>query len=101
LENLEKISLTDGPSPATLPVDDKKSVTSSVGKSTKYLNDSNTWCHYYDINNNSMADYRAIVNFKQQKKASFEAKSGLRKKSLAFLYEVINTLILQLKPKRL
>jgi hypothetical protein len=34
LENLEKIRRINGPSPATLPVDNEKSVTSSVGKSS-------------------------------------------------------------------
>jgi hypothetical protein len=32
LENLEKIRRTNGPYPSSLPVDNKKSVTSSVGK---------------------------------------------------------------------
>jgi hypothetical protein len=32
LENLEKIRRTNGPNPSSLPVDDTKSVTSSVGK---------------------------------------------------------------------
>jgi hypothetical protein len=35
LENLEKIRRTNGPYPSSLPVDNKKSVTSSVGKSSK------------------------------------------------------------------
>jgi hypothetical protein len=35
LENLEKIRRTNGPNPSSLPVDNKKSVTSSVGKSSK------------------------------------------------------------------
>ena len=42
LENLEKIRRTNGPAP-TLPVDNKKHVTSSVGKAKK---SSNQWCHY-------------------------------------------------------
>jgi hypothetical protein len=36
LENLEKISQTNGPKPCSLPVDNKKSVTSSVGKSKNH-----------------------------------------------------------------
>jgi hypothetical protein len=35
LENLEKIRCTNGPNHSSLPVDNKKSVTSSVGKSSK------------------------------------------------------------------
>jgi hypothetical protein len=35
LENLEKIRRTNGPNPSSQPVDNKKSVTSSVGKSSK------------------------------------------------------------------
>jgi hypothetical protein len=46
LENLEKISRTNGPNPTSLPVDNKKPVTSSVGKSSKNSNDSNMWCQY-------------------------------------------------------
>jgi predicted RNA-binding Zn-ribbon protein involved in translation (DUF1610 family) len=34
LENLEKIRCTSGPDTSSLPVDNKKSVTSSVGKSS-------------------------------------------------------------------
>jgi hypothetical protein len=59
------------------------------------------WCHYCDKNNHNTADCRTIYKFKQQKKnkARFEAKAGLRKKSLAFLvlFEEINTLKRQLK----
>jgi hypothetical protein len=35
LENLEKIRHTNGANPSSLPVDNKKSVTSNVGKSSK------------------------------------------------------------------
>jgi hypothetical protein len=35
LENLEKIRHTKSPNPSSLPVDNNKSVTSSVGKSSK------------------------------------------------------------------
>jgi hypothetical protein len=87
LENLEKIRRTNGPNPSSLPADNKKSVTSSIGKPSKNHNGSNMWYHYCDTNNHNTADYRAIANFKQQKKAYFEAKAGPRKKSLAFLFE--------------
>jgi hypothetical protein len=75
LENLEKIRQTNGPNPSSLPVDHKKSVTSSVGKSSKNLEGSYVWCHYCDKNNHNTADCRAIAKFKQQKKACFETKS--------------------------
>ena len=52
LENLEKIRRTNGPA-STLPVDNKKHVTSSVGKARK---SSNQWCHYCDKNNHNTAD---------------------------------------------
>jgi hypothetical protein len=88
LENLEKIRRTNSPNPSSLPVDNKKPVTSSVGNSTKNHKGSNMWCHYCDKNNHSTADCREIAKFKQQKnyKACFEAKSGPGKKSLAFLF---------------
>jgi hypothetical protein len=103
LENLEKIKRTNGPNPSSLPVDYKKSVTSSVVKSSKNHKGSNMWCHYCDKNNHNTADCRAIAKFKQQKKAHFEAKAGPGKKSLAFLvlFEEINALKRQLKPERL
>jgi hypothetical protein len=75
LENLEKIRCTNGPNPSSLPVDNKKSVTSSVGKSYKNYKGSNMWCHYCDKNNHNMAACRAIAKFKQQKKSCFEAKA--------------------------
>jgi hypothetical protein len=68
LESLEMIRCTNGPNPSSLLVDDKKSVTSSVGKSTKNHKGSNMWCHYCDKNNHNTADCRAIAKFKQQKK---------------------------------
>jgi hypothetical protein len=62
------------------------------------------WCHHCDKNNQNTADCRANAEFKQQKKnkASFEAKAGPRKKSLAFcfLFEEINALKRQLKPEK-
>jgi hypothetical protein len=42
LENLEKIRRTNGPNPSSLPVDNKKPVTSSAGKSSKNHKGSNT-----------------------------------------------------------
>jgi hypothetical protein len=90
LENLEKIRRTNGPNPSSLPVDNKKSVTSSVGESSKNHKGSNMWCHYCNKNNHNTADCRAISKFKQQKKACFEAKGGPGKKSLTFLFEEIN-----------
>jgi hypothetical protein len=102
LENLEKIRRTNGPNPSSLPVDNKKSVTSSVGKSSKNHKGSNIWCYYFDKNNHNTADCRVVVKFKPQKKARFEAKGGPRKKSLAFLvlFEEINALKRQLKPEK-
>jgi hypothetical protein len=90
LQNLEKIRRTNGPNLSSLPVDNKnkKSVTSSVGKSSKNHKGSNMWYHYCDKNNHNTVDYRAIAKFKQQKnnKACFEDKDGPGKKSLAFLF---------------
>jgi hypothetical protein len=86
LENLKKIKRSNGPNPYSLPVDNKKPVTSIVVKSSKNHKGSNMWCHYCDKNNHNTADYRVIAKFKQQKKACFEAKAGPRKKSLAFLF---------------
>jgi hypothetical protein len=57
-------------------------------------------CHYCDKNNHNTADCRAIAKFKQQKKACFEAKARLGKKSLAFLFEEIDALKRQLKPEK-
>jgi hypothetical protein len=106
LENLEKIRHTNGPNPSSLPVDkdDKKSLTSIVGKSSKNHKGSNMWCHYCDKNNHNTANFTAIAKFKQEKNnnAFFEAKAGPRKKSLAFLFKEINLLKsqLQLKPEK-
>jgi hypothetical protein len=50
------------------------------------------WCHYCDKNNHNTADCRAIVTFKHQNNARFEAKAGPAKKSLAFLFKEINAL---------
>jgi hypothetical protein len=96
LENLEKISCTNDPSPSSIPVDNKKtdSVTSNVGKSSKNHKGSNMWFHYCDKNNHKTADCKAIAKFKQQKnnKACFEAKARPGKYSLDFLFEEINAL---------
>jgi hypothetical protein len=102
LENLEKIRRTNSPNPSSLQVNNKKSVTSSVGKSSKHHKGSNIWCHYCDKNKHNMADCRAIAKFKQQKnnKVPFEAKAVPGKKSLAFLFEEINLLKRQLKPEK-
>jgi hypothetical protein len=56
LETLEKIRRTNGPNPSSLPVDNKKSVTISVGKSSKIHKAPNMWCHYCDKNNHNTAD---------------------------------------------
>jgi hypothetical protein len=64
LENLEKIRRTNGPNPSSLPVDNTKPVTSSVGKSSKNHKGSNMRCHYYDKNKHNTADCRAIAKFK-------------------------------------
>jgi hypothetical protein len=60
------------------------------------------WCHYCDNDNHNTADCKAIAMFKQQKKACFEAKDGLRKKPLAFLFKEMNALKkhLLLKPEK-
>jgi hypothetical protein len=60
------------------------------------------WCHYYDKNNHNTDDCRAIVKFKQQKKACFEANAGSGKKCLviSFLFEDIDERKSQLKPEK-
>jgi hypothetical protein len=104
LENLEKIRRINGPNASSLPVDNKKPITSSVGKSSKNHKGSNMWCQYCDKNNHNTADYKAISKFKHQKKACSEAKAGPGNKCLAFLvlFEEINALKrqLQLKPEK-
>jgi hypothetical protein len=100
LENLEKIRRTNSPNPSSLPVDNKKSVTSSAGKSSKNEKGSNMWYHYCDKNNHNTDDWRAIAKCKQQKNAYFEAKAGPGKKSLAFFFEEMNALKRQLKPEK-
>jgi hypothetical protein len=79
LENLQKIRRTNLPSPTTLPVDKKKSVTSSVRKLSKNHKESNMCCNYCDKNNHNTADCRAIAKFNWQKKDCFEAKSALKR----------------------
>jgi hypothetical protein len=102
LENFGKIRRTNGPNPSSLQVDSKKSVTSSVDKSSKNHKGSNMWCHYCDKNNHKTADFRAIAKFKQQKKACLEAKAEPGKKSLSLLvlFEEINAPKRQLKPEK-
>jgi hypothetical protein len=58
------------------------------------------WCHYCGKNKHNTADCRAIPEFKQQKKARFEAIYGFKKNSLAFLFEEINALKWQSKPEK-
>jgi hypothetical protein len=91
LENLGKIRRTNGPGLALLQVDDKKSflvsVTSILCKSSKNPNASKVWFHYCDKNKHNSDDCREISKFNRQKKACFEAKYGLGKKSLVFLFE--------------
>jgi hypothetical protein len=57
---------------------------------------------YCDKRNLNTADCRAIVKFKQQKKACFETKCEPGKKSLAFLFlfEEIHALKRQVKPEK-
>jgi hypothetical protein len=86
LENLENIRRTNGPNPSSLPVDNKKYVTSSVGKPSKNHKGSKMCCHYCDKSNHNTAYCRAISKFKHRKKAYFEAKAEPGKKSLAFLF---------------
>jgi hypothetical protein len=101
-ENLETIRYNNNP--VTLPVDKKKpiTVTSNVGKYSKNPKYSDTWYHNHDKNNHNTADCRAMDKIKQQKKAHFETKSGLRKKYLISLplFEVINALKAQFISKR-
>jgi hypothetical protein len=58
------------------------------------------WCHYCDKNNHNMADCRAIIKFKQQKRLTLKPKAEPGKKSLAFLFEEINAPKRQLKPEK-
>jgi hypothetical protein len=101
-ENLEKIRRKNSPNPSSLPVDNMKSVTSGVDKSSKNQKGYNMWCHYCDKNNHNTADCRAIAKFKQQKKACFEAKARPGKSlwPSCFLFEEINALKRQLKPEK-
>jgi hypothetical protein len=73
---------------APLPVDNKKTVGSSVGRSKV----SSLWCHYCEKNNHNTADCRALAKIKQQKKVRFETKAAPERKSLSFLFEEINAL---------
>jgi hypothetical protein len=81
LENLKKIKHNNSPNPTSLPLDNKKrvSVTSSVGKSSKYPKRSNMWCHYCYKNNHNTADCREIAKFKQQKRLNLKPKFDLER----------------------
>jgi hypothetical protein len=68
LKNLEKIRHTNGPNSASLLVENKKAVASSIGNSSKNHKVSNMWCHYCENNNYNTADCREIAKF------IFEAK---------------------------
>jgi hypothetical protein len=61
LDNLEKVRHTNGLNYTSLPLDNKKSVTSNVDNSPKNPKGYNMWCHYCDKNNHNTADHRAIV----------------------------------------
>jgi hypothetical protein len=58
------------------------------------------YCHDCDKKNQNTCDCRAIAKFKHQKKDRFEAKAVPGKKSLAFLFEEINTPKRKLKPEK-
>jgi hypothetical protein len=81
LENLEKIKCFNYPNPASLPVDNKKtvSVTSSVGKSSKNHKVPNMWCHYCDKNNHNKADCRELNALKRQLNPEKNYRSKKRK----------------------
>jgi hypothetical protein len=72
LENLEKIRRTNDPNPSSIPVDKKKSDTSSVGMASKSHKGSNMCCHYCDKNNHKTADISAISEFKEQKRLALK-----------------------------
>jgi hypothetical protein len=57
------------------------------------------WFHYCDKHNHNKADCRAIAEAKQRKNGPFETKAVPGKKSLAFLFEEINSLKKKLNPK--
>jgi hypothetical protein len=67
---------TNGLSPASIQVENKKSVTSNVDKSSKNPKASNIWCHYGDKKSKNTADCRGISKFKKLRKAWIDAKSG-------------------------
>jgi hypothetical protein len=71
LENLMKIRRINGPVPDSLPFDNKKrvSVTSSGGKSSKNLKESNMWCQYCNKNKHNTAVCIEIVELKRKKKS--------------------------------
>jgi hypothetical protein len=95
----DQIRRTSSPSPASPPLGKIKSVTSSLGNSSKNSKGSNKWCHECDKKDHNTADCRAIAKFIQQK-ACFGAKSGPENNSLALLFEEINAFTSQLKPEK-
>jgi hypothetical protein len=99
LETLEEIRRTNGPSPVTLPVDNKKivCVTSGVDNSSKNPKSCRMRCHYSGKIKYKMSDHKEIVNSKQTKKAHFEAKAG---SDLERIFEEINSFQRQLKPEK-
>jgi hypothetical protein len=85
LENLKRIRCTN--SWATPSLDDKKSVTSSLCKSSKNPKASDMWCDYCDKNNHKTADCRSNTLFKEKKKKlCFEAQAESGKNVLVFLF---------------
>jgi hypothetical protein len=78
LENLEKIRRTNGPNLSSLPVDNKKSVTSSVEKSKNHKG-SHMWCHYCDKNNHITSRLIAehLPNLNSRKRTRFALKPKL------------------------
>jgi hypothetical protein len=80
LENLEKIRRTSGPNPSSQPVNNKKydNITSSVDQSSKNPKGFNMWCHYCDKNKHNTLTAESFLS-SNEKKAFFEAKSGLER----------------------
>jgi hypothetical protein len=97
LENFEKIRRTNGPNPSTLPVDNKKYVTSSVCKSSKNHKGSNMWCQYCDKKNHNTDDCREIAKFKQQKKKRLALKPKLDPEKSLWSSSVFSKKLMQVK----
>jgi hypothetical protein len=77
LENWEIIRHTNGLIPASLPVENKQSVTSSIGKSSGNSKGSNMWCHYFEKNNHIKDDCREISKFNSRKRTRLALKPNL------------------------